>query len=93
MNLYLYGGYEPLKLTTITDLCYMHRNLTPKQRTNLYSTIRKTIEKLRISGLVKRYNNPVRYQLAYKKNVMGELAMIAKELGFEDAEPRDFSTV
>ena len=90
INLYILGGYEtPIKITTLRDACY-NGKLTPHQRDALYGTIWKTAEKLRIDGNLKRYNNPVRYQLVYSRRVAGFLAMVAKRLGFPNARMEDF---
>lgn len=90
INLYILGGYEtPIKMTTLLDACY-NGELTPDRRRNLYGTVLRSAEKLRINGNLKRYNNPVRYQLVYSRDTAGFLASIARKLGFPNAKPEDF---
>ena len=90
INLYVLGGFdEPVKLVTVRDACY-NGELTPDRRKNLYGTVLRSAEKLRINGNLKRYNNPVRYQLVHSRDTAGFLASIARELGFPNARTEDF---
>ena len=90
INLYVLGGFdEPVKLVTIRDACY-NGELTPDRRKNLYGTVLRSAEKLRANGNVRRYNNPVRYQLTRNKHTASYLAGISRKLGFPNARTEDF---
>jgi len=90
INLYILGGYKtPIEMPMLVNTCY-NVGLTPHKRSSLYGTIWRTAEKLRIDGKVKRYNNPVRYQLVYSRRTASHLANIAREIGFKNARVEDF---
>jgi len=90
INLYVLGGFdEPVTLITIMNACY-NWELTPHRRRSLYGTIYRSAEKLRANNNMKRYNNPVRYQLIRNKGTATNLARISRKLGFSNARPEDF---
>ena len=90
INLYIYGGYEtPIKVTTLLDACY-NGELTPYKRRSLYGTMYRSLEFLRVNSYVKRYNNPVRYQLVHSRRTASHLANIAREFDFSNAKAEDF---
>ena len=76
-------------MPVLVNACY-NWELTPYERNSLYGTVLRTAEKLRIDGKVRRYNNPVRYQLVYSRRTASHLANIAKKFGFPNAKTEDF---
>ena len=90
INLYILGGFDaPIDMITLINACYDGK-LDAYRRRSLYGTVLRVVEKLRIEGNVKRYNNPVRYKLVYSRRTANYLATIARELDFPNAKTEDF---